>query len=240
MMENFNHISNKVYKNLFTTKAYDELKQKSYRDTTLENAMLFNRDALFYVEFVHAVKFGDIGRVVNVLKVWMVMMQSKRMVPKYADAIFKTLGCVASYPEELSLLISWGGLMASRRLTCYKSIRTFGQRSSIMPKAAIGAGHVQQAFNISSLGTSHTVPNISKEVQILTEALEEYKIQEYIIERPTNEYIDPRRDLLGEGSQYPNSHGAYHTFCLDQRTPVNLGIVEPTVANGTSQEDEDE
>ena len=99
---------------------------------------------------------------------------------------------------------------------------------------------VQQAFNISSLGTSHTVPDISKEVQILTEALEEYKIQEYIIERPTNEHIDPRRDLLGEGSQYPNSRGAYRTFRPDQRTPVNLGVVEPTVADGTSQEDEDE
>ena len=99
--EKFNHVSNEVYKNLFTTKAYDELKQKSYRDTTLENAVLFNRDALFYVEFVHAVKFGDIGRVVNVLKVWMVMMRSKKTMPKYADAIFETLGRVASYPEEL-------------------------------------------------------------------------------------------------------------------------------------------
>lgn len=99
--ENFDEISDKVFKNLFTTQAYDKLKQKSYQDTTLENTVLFNWDALFYVELVHAVKVGDIGRVVNVLKIWMVMMQSKKTMPKYADGIFKTLGRVASYPEEL-------------------------------------------------------------------------------------------------------------------------------------------
>lgn len=98
---------------------------------------------------------------------------------------------------------------------------------------------VQQAFNISSLGTSHTVPEISKEVQILTKALEENKIQEYTIERPSNEHIKPVRDLLEQGSQYPDSRSAFHMFRPDQRIPVNLGIVELTVSDGTSPEDKD-
>lgn len=100
-MEEFDHVSNEVYQNLFSTKAYDEFTRKPYRDTTIENAILFNHDGLFYIELVHAVRTGDIGRVVNVLKMWMIMMRTKKTMPKYADAIFKTLGCVTTYPEKL-------------------------------------------------------------------------------------------------------------------------------------------
>lgn len=95
---------------------------------------------------------------------------------------------------------------------------------------------VQQAFNISSLGTSHTIPEISKEVQILTEALEENKIQEYTIDWPLNEHIKPVRDLLEQGSQYPDSRSAFHMFRPDPRIPVNLGGIDLTVSDGTSLE----
>lgn len=80
--DEFNRVTEAVYHNLFSTKAYDKLKSKPYRDTTLENTILFNRDALLYIEFVHAIKAGDIGRVVNVLKLWMVMMRTKKTMPK--------------------------------------------------------------------------------------------------------------------------------------------------------------
>lgn len=99
--EEFDRVAEDVYKNLFSTHAYEELKKKPYRDTTLENTVLYNRDALFYIELVHAVKAGDIGRVINVLKVWMVMMRTNKTMPKYANAIFETLGRVATYPKKL-------------------------------------------------------------------------------------------------------------------------------------------
>lgn len=95
-----NRVSQDVYRNLFTMSAYYKEKKKPYRDTTLKNTILCNRDALFYIEMVHAIKAGDIGRVVNVLRVWTVMMRSKKTMPKYADAIFETLGRIAAYRKN--------------------------------------------------------------------------------------------------------------------------------------------
>lgn len=99
--EQFDQVAWLVYKNLFTTRAYETLTKQSYRDTSFENTILYNRDALFYIELVHAVKAGDIGRVVNILKVWMVMMRTPKTMPKYADAIFETLGRLTTYPDQL-------------------------------------------------------------------------------------------------------------------------------------------
>lgn len=99
--EDFDQTTEQVYNNLFTTHPYHILKKKPYRDTTFENVILYNRDALIYIEIVHAVKAGDIGRVINVFKVWMVMMRSKKTMPKYANAIFETLGRLSVYPEKL-------------------------------------------------------------------------------------------------------------------------------------------
>lgn len=53
---------------------------------------------------VHAIKAGDIGCVINVLKIWMVMMQTKKTMPKYADAIFETLDLIEKYPEKLKYM----------------------------------------------------------------------------------------------------------------------------------------
>lgn len=39
-------------------------------DMVFENAILFLRDALLSREFTDAIKCGDLGRVVLVLKVW--------------------------------------------------------------------------------------------------------------------------------------------------------------------------
>lgn len=99
--EEFDRVTKEVYINLFSSQAYHDLKKQPYRDTTLENTILFNRDALIYIEIVHAIKAGDIGRVVNVFRVWMVMMRSPKTMPKYADAIFETLGRLKTYPETL-------------------------------------------------------------------------------------------------------------------------------------------
>lgn len=93
---------------------------------------------------------------------------------------------------------------------------------------------VQKAFNISSQSTTHTIPDMAKEIEILTEALQEYNIQVYIIDRASNEALNSSRDLLGEGSKYPNSWGGFCTSRPDPRTPVNLGFVEPTIGDGAS------
>ncbi|KAJ7891097.1 hypothetical protein B0H13DRAFT_2530133 [Mycena leptocephala] len=88
-IEEFNRVAKVVYDKLFSTATVDQhrAKEDGDRDVTLENAILYNRDTLFYIEFVQAIKKGDIGRVLNVLSIWMVMMRTPKTMPRYADAI---------------------------------------------------------------------------------------------------------------------------------------------------------
>lgn len=100
-LSEFSHVADLVYRNLFTTWAYDQAKEKTYNDTIYLNNLLQNRDTLFYIEVCHAIKAGNIGRVVNVSRMWMVMMRSKKTMPKYTDVIFETLGRLSTYSETL-------------------------------------------------------------------------------------------------------------------------------------------
>lgn len=100
-MEDVDAVAERVYRKLFTTEAVDNLRELPQCDITYENAVLLNRDALYYIEFVAAIKKGDIGRVINVLQVWMVMMRTPKTMPKYADAIFETLRRIDRYDPVL-------------------------------------------------------------------------------------------------------------------------------------------
>lgn len=97
----FEAVAKTVFDNLFSTAAISKLRARGIHDITLENAILYNRDALFYIEFVRAIKKGDIGRVLNVLSIWMVMMRSPKTMPRYADAMFETLVRIKSFPPKL-------------------------------------------------------------------------------------------------------------------------------------------
>lgn len=99
--EQFSQLAELVYDKLFTTRAYDQAKAKTYNDTVFNNNILQNRDTLLYIEIVHAIKTGDIGRVVCVYRMWAVMMRTKKTMPKYADAFFETLGRIGTYDEPL-------------------------------------------------------------------------------------------------------------------------------------------
>lgn len=99
--EEFDAVARNVFDKLFSTTAVNELRGREARDITLENAILYNRDALFYIEFTRAIKKGDIGRVLNVLSIWMVMMRSPKTMPRYADAMFETLVRIRSFPPKL-------------------------------------------------------------------------------------------------------------------------------------------
>jgi hypothetical protein len=100
-MGDLNAVAERVYRKLFTTQAVDDLRAMPERDITHENAVLLNRDALYYIEFVAAIKKGDVGRVINVLQIWMVMMRTPKTMPKYADAIFETLRRIDRYDPVL-------------------------------------------------------------------------------------------------------------------------------------------
>lgn len=102
-LEEFRRVSQLVMDKLFSTASVETLRDlpEDEHDITYENTILYNRDALFYIEFVHAIKQGDIGRVINVLRIWMVMMRGVNTMPKYADAIFETLARVDTFHPKL-------------------------------------------------------------------------------------------------------------------------------------------
>ncbi|KAL0056903.1 hypothetical protein AAF712_016482 [Marasmius tenuissimus] len=252
----FNRVAETVYQKLFTTKAYDDLKSKSDRDTTVENAVLYNRDVLFYIEIVHAIKAGDIGRVVNVLKMWMIMMRTKNTMPRYADVIFETLGRLETFDPKLKKFFLHNWLVnLTGRANGFKEIDLLQEHQNFWAKIiynAKGANRswewlamitvcifelrkviqlVQREFKIPYLGTHHTVPSMTKEIEILTEALKDNEIQTYVLGRPSNEFVKPVRDLLEEGSKYPNTRGAFKNVRNDTRAPINLGYTEGLVGD---------
>lgn len=63
----------------------------SERDTTLENIILFNRDALILEEFFHAIKCGDVRSVLNIFSYWMHSFCGTGAMPKYSDAVFEVI-----------------------------------------------------------------------------------------------------------------------------------------------------
>lgn len=78
-------------------------------DLTLENIILFNRDALMLLEFNHAIKRGDIGSVVNVLWYWLHEFRGTGGMPKYSDALFEVLITLKNMkpPLKRAYLMNW-------------------------------------------------------------------------------------------------------------------------------------
>lgn len=95
-------LSKKVY--VFSSAAYERQEEAQIPDIVLMNNILYNCDALYYWLLVRSIKAGDIGRVVLVLRIWMVMMWTPKTMPRYANAIFETLGRLQQYPERLRRL----------------------------------------------------------------------------------------------------------------------------------------
>lgn len=98
-----------VLDKLFSTKELEYLhgQPDEFCDFTFENPILYNCNALFYIEFVHAIKHGNIESVHNVLSVWMVIMCDVSMMPWYADAIFEMLGHLKVYDPVLQYAQIW-------------------------------------------------------------------------------------------------------------------------------------
>ncbi|KAJ6614454.1 hypothetical protein B0H10DRAFT_2221337 [Mycena sp. CBHHK59/15] len=184
-MAEFDTVAERVYRKFFTTEALNNLCSLPWelRDITTENVRLLNRDAIYYIEFVSAIKKGDIGRVVNVLRLWMVMMRSPKTMPKYADAIFGTLGHIDRYDPVLKRFFLHNWLV---NLTgcpySFKEVDLLQEHQNFWAKIIYNAKGsnkswdwlsmitvciftlrdtmrtVQKSFNIPAYGERHTVP----------------------------------------------------------------------------------
>ena len=60
----------------------------SRRDVPFENICLFNRDCLHLRQLKYAIKHGDVGTVLDIIKHLMLAFRGTGKTPKYADALF--------------------------------------------------------------------------------------------------------------------------------------------------------
>ncbi|KAJ6475102.1 hypothetical protein C8R47DRAFT_1053159 [Mycena vitilis] len=261
----FDLVAKTVFDKLFSTAALSKLRAQRVRDITLENAILFNRDALFYVEFTRAIKQGDIGRVLNVLAIWMVMMRSPKTMPRYADAIFETLVRIRKFPPKLRELYLANWLVnLTGRLLGFKPVDLLQEHQNFWAKIIYNAKGsnkswewlsmitvciftlrdamrtVQTAFKIPAYGEKHKTPPIDDEVALIAQALADNSIQSYIAHRPANDHITPVRDLIKEGAVYANSRKAFWRFTRDTRKPERRGFDREEDDMQNEPEDDDE
>ncbi|KAJ7150669.1 hypothetical protein C8R46DRAFT_1229603 [Mycena filopes] len=250
-MDDVAAVARRVHDKLFSTAAVDALRaaHPERRDIAHENVVLLNRDALFYIEFVFAIKKGDIGRVVNVLRVWMVMMRSSKTMPKYADAIFETLARIDRYPPVLKrfFLHNWLVNLTGRPYS-FKEVDLLQEHQNFWAKIIYNAKGVnrswtwlakitvciftlreamrtvQKTFKIPAYGDHHTVPDMTKEVQHLADALRDERLQQYVADRPA-EGVVPVRDLLEEGAKYADTRTAFKKYTRETRKAQNVGVV---------------
>ncbi|KAJ7235273.1 hypothetical protein B0H12DRAFT_1027471 [Mycena haematopus] len=261
----FDTVATTVFDKLFSTATVNELRARRIRDITLENAILYNRDALFYIELTRAIKKGDIGRVLNVLAIWMVMMRAPKTMPRYADAIFETLVRIQKFPPKLRQLYLANWLVnLTGRLLGFKPVDLLQEHQNFWAKIIYNAKGtnkswkwlamitvciftlrdamrtVQAAFQIPAYGEKHKTPPINDEVALIAKALQDEKIQTYVEDRPTNDHVNPVRDLIKEGAVYANGRKAFHRFTRDTRKPERRGYqpVDP-VDGGDHNEGDD-
>ncbi|KAJ7730237.1 hypothetical protein DFH07DRAFT_756359 [Mycena maculata] len=264
----FDRVAKAVFDSLFSTAALNELRARSVRDITLENTILYNCDALFYIEFTHAIKTGDIGRVLNVLAIWMVMMRSPKTMPRYADAMFETLVRIKSFPPKLRqvffpelYLMNWL-VNLTGRLFGFKPVDLLQEHQNFWAKiiySAKGSNKswkwlamitvciftlreamrtVQTTFKIPAYGEKHKTPLINEEVALIAQALLDEKIQTYVEHRPANDHVNPVRDLIKEGVLYADSSKAFRRFTRDTRKAERRGF--DTAEGGNEGETGDE
>ncbi|KAK1216820.1 hypothetical protein PQX77_020553 [Marasmius sp. AFHP31] len=97
----------KVYDRFVSTGHIHELRSerellgKGHGDVVFENAVLFNRDALYSYELGRAVKAGDSGRVVLVLKIWALSFRGSGRT-KYAHEMLHLIHSLTHvWPKEV-------------------------------------------------------------------------------------------------------------------------------------------
>jgi hypothetical protein len=83
---------------------------------------------------------------------------------------------------------------------------------------------VQLAYKIPVYGTSHTVPDMAREIQVLVDSLASEKVQEHVANRSSNASLTPVRDLLEEGSKYSDTRDSFSNYKKNYSRAVNRGV----------------
>ncbi|KAJ7854006.1 hypothetical protein B0H13DRAFT_1903819 [Mycena leptocephala] len=238
----FETVAKMVFEKLFSTAAVDQLRSREGRDLTLENAILYNRDALFYIEFTRAIKKVDIGCILNVLSIWMVMMRS----PK--TCLDMRMRCL----RHLELYLANWLVNLTGHLYGFKPVDLLQEHQNFWAKIIYNAKGtnkswkwlsmitvciftlreamrtVQTAFKIPTYGEKHKTPPIDDERSRTIPSSPE-----------TNDHVTPVRDLIMEGALYANGRKAFHRLTRDTRKPERQGFERAEQGAQNEQEDDE-
>jgi len=83
-------VAQRILDELCSGRRVEKLRQQplSKRDVPFENICLFNRDCLYLRQLKYAIKRGDVGAILDIIKHVMLAFRGTGKTPKYADALF--------------------------------------------------------------------------------------------------------------------------------------------------------
>ncbi|KAF7373816.1 hypothetical protein MSAN_00593300 [Mycena sanguinolenta] len=218
------------------------------RDAMFENSMLYNRDSLLYLLLVSLMKAGDIGHVILVFRIWAVMMQSPKTMPKYADAFFETLNRIKTYDPVLQRFFLHNWLVNLTGLAFrFKEVDLLQEHQNFWAKIVYNAKGVNRSWSWLARITVCILPSYcaqhAEQICRVAEALEKDRLQELWSQRLWKDQVVCVHDLFEEGANYLNTRGAFLWYM--EPTTVSTVIltgsdVKQTNSNTADSEDDNE
>ncbi|KAK1235663.1 hypothetical protein PQX77_001105 [Marasmius sp. AFHP31] len=225
--------SQQIYNTYIDIEAVHDLRQSREQqkkdrvtegDMVYENAVLFLRDALLSREFADAVKFGDSGRIILVLKQWTFSYRGNGRT-KYAYEMLHLLHNITHvWPKPLCNVILNNWLLnlqgkddsfvevdlvqehlnywIKRVYKAHGSNNSWEWLSMISPcidvlrKLATNMAH---SVGEATQGSRHAAPDLSKDIATIIESLEHHKVYKIIRGRVLDNDDLPVRDVISEG-----------------------------------------
>ncbi|KAK1216531.1 hypothetical protein PQX77_020826 [Marasmius sp. AFHP31] len=225
--------STQIYNTYFNVQTVHELRQSREEqkggrvtkgDMVYENAILFLRDALLSREFSDAVKAGDSGRVILVLKQWAFSYRGNGRT-KYAYEMLHLIHNITHvWPKPLRDIVLNNWLLnlqgtedsfvevdlvqehlnywIKRIYKAHGSNSTWEWLSMISP--CIGtlrnlATNMANTVGEASQGTRHTAADLSKDIGTIMDSLEQHQVYQIIQGRVLDDDDSPVKDVISEG-----------------------------------------
>ncbi|KIJ25074.1 hypothetical protein M422DRAFT_273994 [Sphaerobolus stellatus SS14] len=223
--EEFMQVSEQIFEKSFTSQAVHSIRRldQEQRDYFYEHTLLYNRDVLVYLEYCDAIRTGDIGRVLNVLRT---LTRLEEWAPRLCELFLNNwLVNLSGKPngwKEVDLLQEHQNYWNKSVYNAKGSNKSWDWLSMISTCVYIlrdAMRTVHEAFDITPSGNRHSSPNMAKEIALIAEYLHTEKLHTYISGRGINDgsAMEPPTDLLVMGAMYPNTRRAFHTFVPDLR-----------------------
>ncbi|KAI0309308.1 hypothetical protein OF83DRAFT_1072222 [Amylostereum chailletii] len=193
-------------------------------DMVYENGLLFLRDGLHAREFADAVRRGDSGRVIVILKIWVYTFHGGGH-SKYAHEMLHIIhNLVNVWPKEFRDIIikNWlvnptgkeDGFLEIDLLqehlnywikVMYKAdgdAHSWDWLAMVSPCIDV-LRHLAKTINAeigAHQGSSHTNPSLAKDIRVLMQSLLDLKVYVYVEGRVLDEDEEPAKDVLTDGA----------------------------------------